>query len=132
MVNKLGLICLYQGDDWAGRVTVNHCDGPHVDLDNYRVNAQSREGPADQSHCIVACFTTAILLPNQISLSLTHWQTECLRNRNYRWDLEIVSPDGVTTTVVAGQVKVTHEVTRERQRWTDDNIEAFKEAEVLA
>jgi len=131
MVNRLGLICLYQGDDWAGLVTVKNCDGTQLDLDGYQVNAQIREGPADQSHCIVACFTTAILLPDQISISLTHWQTECLRNRNYRWDLQIVSPEGVITTVVPGRVNVTHEVTRERQRWSYQDQDAFKGAEAL-
>jgi hypothetical protein len=30
----------------------------------------------------------------------------------YRWDLQLVSPDGVVTTVLAGNANVTQEVTR--------------------
>lgn len=126
MVHKLGLICIYQGDDWAGLLTVNNCDGTPADLANYNVNAQIREGTADQQWRIAACFLPAIILPNQISLSLTHRQTECLRNINYRWDCQIVSPDGVITTVVAGRVNVTHEITRERRRWRPNEIQAFE------
>lgn len=125
MVYKTGLICLYQGDDWAGLVTVNGCDGAPFDLTGYNVQAQIRQGPADQSWRICACFLPAIILPNQISISLTHRQTACLRNLNYRWDLEIVSPEGIITTVVAGQVNVTPQVTAEPRRWRRDEADAF-------
>src|SRR5215471_1721813 len=102
MVNKAGLICIYQGDDWAGLVTVTNCDGTPLDLTGYVVNAQIRTGPANQQWRVAACFTTAVVLPNQISISLTHRQTACLRNLQYVWDLEIVSPDGIVTTIVNG------------------------------
>lgn len=128
MVYKSGQICLYQGDDWAGLVTVNNCDGTVPDLTGYNVNAQIREGPADQSWRISACFTTAIILPNQISLSLTHRQTSCLRNLDYVWDAQIVSPEGMITTVVSGAVSVTPEVTREPRRWRRDEIDAWMAA----
>lgn len=128
MVHKLGLICIYQGDDWAGLVTVKNCDGTAMDLTGYNVQAQIREGVADQQWRIAACFLPAIILPNQISLSLTHRQTECLRNRNYQWDLQIVSPDGVITTIVAGPVSVTPEITRQPRRWRPDEIAAFEAA----
>lgn len=128
MVQKAGLICLYQGDDWAGLITVNNCDGTPADLTGYTVNAQIRQGPADQQWRIAACFTPAIILPNQISISLTHQQTTCLRNRLYYWDLQIASPDGVITTIVAGQVNVTPDVTRERRCWRPNEIAAFQQA----
>lgn len=127
MVQKLGLICVNQGDDWAGQVTVNNCDGTPMDLTGYTVHAQMRSGPADQTWRIAACFTTAILLPNVITISLTHRQTTCLRNPQYVWSMEIVSPDGIVTTVVAGQVNVTPQVTREPRRWMRNEIDAFIE-----
>lgn len=127
MIYKTGLICLYQGDDWAGLVTINSCDGAPFDLTGYNVHAQIRQGTANQSR-ISACFLPAIILPNQISISLTHRQTACLRNLNYRWDLEIVSPDGIITTVVAGQVTVTPQVTAEPRSWRADEVNAFIEA----
>lgn len=126
MVQKLGQICIYQGDDWAGLITVNNCDGTPMDLTGYNVQAQIREGPASQQWRIAACFLPAIILPNQISISLTHRQTVCLRNLNYYWDLQIASPDGVITTIVAGQVNVTPDITRERRVWRPAEIEAFE------
>jgi hypothetical protein len=125
MVYKAGLICLYQGDDWAGLVTVNNCDGSPFDLTGYNVQAQIRQGPADQSWRISACFLPAIVLPNQISISLTHRQTAVLRDLNYCWDMQIVSPDGIITTIVSGQVSVTPQVTAEPRYWRRDEIDAF-------
>jgi len=128
MVNRLGAICLYQGDDWAGLVSVFNCDGTPTDLTGYNVHAQIRTGPSNQQRRIAACFTTAIILPNQISISLTHRQTTCLRQLNYVWDLEIVSSDGVITTIVAGPVSVTPQVTREPRLWREDEIAAWRAA----
>lgn len=128
MVSRTGLICIYQGDDIAVLINVTNCDGSTPDLTGYTVNAQIRQGSADQSRRIAACFTPAIVLPNQVTLSLTHYQTTCLRNRNYRWDMEVISPDGVITTVVAGQVQVTPEVTRQPRVWTTAEINAFQTA----
>ena len=128
MVYKSALICLYQGDDWAGLLTVMNCDGSTPDFTGYTVNAQIREGPADQQWRIAACFLPAIILPNQFSLSLTHRQTFCLRDLNYCWDCEIVSPTGMVTTVVSGQVNVTQDVTRQPRLWTPDEVNAFMAA----
>ncbi|PWT79186.1 MAG: hypothetical protein C5B60_00105 [Chloroflexi bacterium] len=105
-------LTLYQGDDWAAMVCVNNSDGTAADLNGYSVQAHIREGVADQSWDRAAELTCAIVLPNQISISLTNRQTTQLTQPSYRWDLQIVSPDGITTTIMAGQVRVLLEVTR--------------------
>ena len=128
MVYKSGQLCIYQGDDWAALVTIMNCDGSTPDLTGYNVNAQIREGPAMQQRRIAACFLPAIILPNQVSISLTHRQTFRLRNQSYCWDLELISPDGMITTVVSGPVCVTQDVTREPRYWRQDEIDAFNAA----
>jgi hypothetical protein len=125
---------LYQGDDWAALITVNNCDGTPFDLTDYAINAQIREGPADQTWRINATFTCAVVtplpgaIPNQISISLTNQQTTALRNLNYVWDLQIVSPAGIVTTIVSGPVQVTPTVTRIQQPWTPAAVRAFEAA----
>lgn len=114
-------IDVYQGDDWAGDVTVLDCfDGKPADLTGYRAAAQIRRGPADQTgEHVMAEMTCAVVpvpdgeIPHHISLSLSHRETRHLRQSRYRWDLQIVAPTGEITTLLAGDVRVTPEVTRE-------------------
>lgn len=105
-------LVLYQGDDWAAMICVSNADGTDADLTGYTAQAQIRQGIADQAWHVAARLLCAIVLPNQISISLTHLQTTRLRQRAYRWDLQLVSPGGIVTTILAGEVKVTFEVTR--------------------
>lgn len=105
-------LALYQGDDWAAMATVVNSDRTPADLTGYTAQAQIREGIADQTWLIEASLLCAIVLPNQISLSLTSRQTTRLRQPTYRWDLQLTSPDGIITTILAGQVNVIFQVTR--------------------
>jgi hypothetical protein len=107
-------LAIYQGDDWAALVTVYQADGvTAANLAGYSAQAQIRSGPADQQTVVAAEILCTIVLPNQISLSLTHQQTAQLGEQWYQWDLQLVSAAGVISTILAGQVDLSYETTRE-------------------
>ncbi|HXA25579.1 MAG TPA: hypothetical protein VNW90_25150 [Acetobacteraceae bacterium] len=105
-------ITVFQGDNWAAMVTVSNPDRTPADLTGYTAKAQMREGIADQSWFVAAEFTCAVVLPNLISLSLTSDQTTLLRQSAYLWDLQVVSPAGIVSTLLGGAVQILFEVTR--------------------
>ena len=105
-------LTIYQGDDMAWTVFVSLEDGvTPADITGYTALAQIRRSVADSDPVVVATMTSAVVSPN-VSLSLTHDQTELLCGR-YVWDLQLTSPEDIVTTILQGNVKVTAEVTRE-------------------
>jgi hypothetical protein len=113
MALKVVDLALYQGDDYGAWVNVFHPDQTVADLTGYTAQAQIRTAVADQQPAVTAEFTTAVVLPNQVSISLTHAQTVQFTGQNYRWDMQLTSAAGEIVTILAGKVMVTQEVTRE-------------------
>lgn len=103
-------LSIYQGDDYAAMVTVRAQDGTPADITGYTALAQIRRGVADANPVVVVALTTAVSSPYVI-LSLVNAQTETLQGQ-YLWDLQLTSPTGTISTVLAGRVNVTQEVTR--------------------
>jgi hypothetical protein len=102
---------IYQGDDFAAMVTVLATDGTAADLTGYTPKAQIRRDVADRQPAVAMELTAVLELPNFISLSLTHDQTAMLMG-SYVWDLQITDGSGAITTILAGSMSVTQEVTR--------------------
>jgi len=105
-------LAIYQGDDWSAQVTVTYQDQTAADLTGYTAQAQIRTATADQQPVVSAEITTSIA-GNIVTLSLTHDQTQQLTGAVYYWDLQLTSAAGDITTILAGKVKVTYEITRE-------------------
>jgi hypothetical protein len=106
-------LSIYEGDDWAGTVTVNQSDGTPANLTGYTAQSQIRTGPADQQPTVAAEIQATVQLPNQVLLYLSHAQTTSLSGPIFYWDCQITSSTGQITTILAGKVKVTQEITRE-------------------
>lgn len=102
---------IYQGDDYAAEVTVLNEDGTPADLTGYTAQSQIRVNTADASPSGVAQFATAIA-GNVITISLMHTVTKDLTKSSYVWDLQVINGVGWITTLLAGQVQMTKEVTR--------------------
>ena len=102
-------LSIYQGDSYAATVTVRTVTGAEADITGYAATAQIRLACADVSP-VVAEIACVVDSPN-VNLSLTPEQTVELAG-NYQWDLQIISPAGIVTTILAGRVRVTAEVTR--------------------
>lgn len=102
---------IYQGDDYAAQVTVYNPDKTIADLTGATAKAQIRPAIADKSAQVSAEFTTAVQAPNVIFLTLANYQTRTL-NGKYVWDLQVTLSTGVVTTILAGAVIATAEVTR--------------------
>lgn len=104
-------LAIYQGDDYAANVTVKKADGTPADLTGYSAQAQIRPSLADQAATPAAQFITSIN-GNVISLVLGHEQTKALTRSAYFWDVQIISPNAWITTLLAGKVAITMEVTK--------------------
>jgi hypothetical protein len=109
MISKLQLT-IYQGDDYTATVTVLNADGTPADLDGYTPTAQIRRNVADKDPIVVADVELTVT-GNVIALALSRDVTETLSGR-YVWDLQLTAADGTVTTIGAGGVQVTQEVTR--------------------
>lgn len=105
-----GDLLIYQGDDYLATVTVANQDGSPVDLTGFTAQAQIREDVADNAPEVVVEIA-ATVGTSTVELSIPNAETKLL-NGAYRWDLQLTSADGFITTVLAGKVTVTAEVTR--------------------
>jgi hypothetical protein len=104
---------LYQGDDWAATVWVYMPDNTPADLTGYTGQAQIRTAPADQDPNVAAEMVVTVVPPNQVSVYLPHSESVLASGFNYVWDLQLTSAAGEITTILAGEVTVDLEVTRE-------------------
>jgi hypothetical protein len=105
---------IYEGDDYLAQVKVSNGLPPDQVLTGYTAKAQIRAGPADTNTTILAEFVTSIASP-YITLSLDHTQTAALGGQLYdlaRWDLQLTDSSGTITTILAGDVHITPDITR--------------------
>jgi hypothetical protein len=103
-------LTIYQGDDYAANITVMQADRmTPADLTGYTAQSQIRSSP--QSSIAAAQFATSIAA-NIISIVLSHDATRALTSTSYVWDLQIIDASGWITTLLAGPVQITKEVTK--------------------
>ena len=102
---------IYQGDDYAADITVTESDGlTPADLTGYTAQAHIRQNltatgdPIAEFACMIA--------GNVITIILEHDLSKLLVTSPLVWDLQIIDASGWITTLVAGQVLVTKEVTK--------------------
>lgn len=111
MPAQKGDLVIYQGDDYAATVLVSH-DGiaPDQVLLNYTAKAQIRNGYADDFPTVIVEIQTFVQTP-YVNLSIPKNLTLNLMG-DYLWDLQIIDPTGVVTTILYGNATVVQEVTR--------------------
>jgi hypothetical protein len=111
MAAQKGDLLIYQGDDYAAQVYVSH-DGitPDQVLLNYTAKAQIRNGYADDFPNVIVEMQAFVATP-YINLSIPKAQTLNLMG-DYLWDLQVIDPNGMVTTILAGSATVLQEVTR--------------------
>jgi hypothetical protein len=100
---------IYRGDDHAWRFTLWQ-DAEKtlpVDLTGQSVKAEIRDRPAGD---VVQVLEVAVTLPNTIDVVLRHQQTSQLIASG-RWDMQLTDGSGWVSTVLAGNVKVTGDIT---------------------
>jgi hypothetical protein len=106
-------ITIRQGDDWSAAVHVYRADRvTDADLTGYVARAQIREAVADVADDVIVEMVCTVQSP-LINLSIPRSATVNLIAPNYVWDLEVLSPSDVQTTILWGSVSVALEVTRE-------------------
>jgi hypothetical protein len=111
MVTKANL-AIYQGDDYLAVVTVSNGTSTPPDLTGYTAQAQIRSGPADSNATVLVEISTQVNPANStVNLTIPSAITATLSGQ-YAWDLELIAPDGIINTILAGSASVTPEVTR--------------------
>jgi hypothetical protein len=100
---------IYQGDDYIATVTVNGGTPPEV-IAGYTAKAQIREDTADACPTVTAEIVAEVVSP-VVNLSIPHDVTAALCGE-YVWDLQLIDPGGVVSTILAGNVIVTSDITR--------------------
>jgi hypothetical protein len=104
-------LSIYEGDDFMALVTVLNTDSTPADLTGYTVQAQVRTGPADSNPTVSAEFQCTFS-GNVITVVLPHTATIALTAATYVWDLQLTDTSGWVSTLLAGAVRVTKDVTR--------------------
>jgi hypothetical protein len=102
-------LAIYRGDSHAWRFTLWEDADKTVpaSLNGISVKAEIRDRPAGT---VIQALTIVVTQPNIIDASLTAVQTAQLPASG-RWDLQLTSASGWVSTVLAGAVKVTGDIT---------------------
>jgi hypothetical protein len=102
---------LYGGDDFALTLTLTNPDGSPIDVSTAAVTAQIRQRPGADIAASFACSGAG----NVVTLWLGQNDTQDLGG-NFVWDCQVAWPGGPKSTLVAGEVVITPDVTRPAQR----------------
>jgi hypothetical protein len=110
-VNELPIpvnLNLYTGDDFSMMLTLTNPDNTPTDLTGASFLAEIRQSAPSKT--VAATFAVATAA-NVITLSLTNEQTQSLVGK-FVWDCQITSSTGIITTLAAGKVTFTQDVSR--------------------
>jgi len=101
---------LYRGDTyrWKFQLWADPERTQPADLTDVEARAQIRERPGGQTVVDLQC---TITLPNIIDMLLDHAGSVRLPERTGAWDLQLTYAAGDVSTVLAGPVTVTQDVT---------------------
>jgi hypothetical protein len=102
-------LTIYRGDTHAWRFTLwqDVAKTEPVDLNGINVKAEIRDRPAG---AVIQAIALAVTEPNIIDAKLTAAETSALLVSGV-WDLQLTDASGWVSTVIAGSVKVTGDVT---------------------
>jgi hypothetical protein len=104
-------LAIYQGDDYVADILVTDDDGTTpADLTGCAARSQIREDFSPASP-LIAEFE-CVIEASTITIALSHDITSMLTCPKYVWDIQVTDGNGWVTTLLAGQVAVTKEVTK--------------------
>ena len=112
MTVKTAHLDLYQGDDAAWTAVVRDASGVLLDLAAITPRAQIRRKVADADPVIVYEIPITVVSAGTMLLNIPHDVSRTL-NGAYVWDLQLTDAAGSITTILAGKVNITLEVTRD-------------------
>ena len=103
-------LVVYQGDtaSWQFMLWQDAGKSDPVDLTGASVASQVRNRPGGM---LIATLDCAVTLPNTVLVTLAAADSAALPTAPAAWDMQVTWPSGDVTTVVAGPVNVTADVT---------------------
>jgi len=103
-------IVIDQGADFSALIDVADVDGNTYSLNGHTASSQMRKSYYSTTFF---SFTTSVnAIAGQVSLNMDNATTAAIEPGRYVYDVEITSPENVTTRVVEGIVTVTPGITR--------------------
>jgi hypothetical protein len=102
-------LTLYRGDDFFLDLEVTDPGGAAADLTGATAEAQIRASAADVA--VLASFD-ATVTGNVVSLHLPSVEAANLTTKTAAWDCQLTDSDGIVSTLAAGPVTITADVTR--------------------
>ena len=96
---------LFPGDDWPGVIDVKNPDGSRGDITGWTAQAYLRQGIITSGMPIEGAISAEIVPPDVVQVLVNHDITNALRGM-YCWDLKLIDPNGLITTIMFGTVNV--------------------------
>jgi|SRR5579864_9847642 len=103
-------LVIYRGDTHAWRFLLWQDAAKTIpaDLNGIAAKGEIRDRPAGT---VIQALTVVITQPNIIDASLTAAETGQIPMASGRWDLQLTDQNGVVSTILAGAVNVTGDIT---------------------
>lgn len=104
-----------QGDTFSVVVTYQNPDGTDINLTEYTARMDVRNEPSGKILCASATSSNGISIDSengQLTITFTPAQTRKFTTPNAAYQLKIISPGGVHTTILSGYFSVTPAVIR--------------------
>src|SRR5262245_51558254 len=102
-------LSIYRGDSYKRRCTLSVEEAKTIpaDVTGCTVKAEVRSGPGT---AVITTLATSVTMPNQINVTLSAAVSATLPAAA-KWDLQLTYATSDVTTVVAGAVSVTSDIT---------------------
>lgn len=104
-----------QGDTFYISVTYQNPDGTNINLTEYSARMDVRDRPSGKILCASATSSSGIVIdPDEgnLSITFTPQQTRKFTTPSAAYQLKLISPAGVNTTILSGYFSVTPAVIR--------------------
>ena len=104
-----------QGDTFSIIVTYQNPDGTDINLTQYTARMDVRNEPSGKILCASATTSNGISidpLNGELTITFTPSQTRKFTTPNAAYQLKLISPSGVNTTILSGYFSVTPAVIR--------------------
>jgi len=103
-------ICYYNGDSFKVSIGMDDCDGNFIDLTDADISIHIKK-TINSPVLVELSIGDGISISGENNNIIEINKVIDLPQGTYRWDLQIIFPDGTVRTVFAGQFKVQTDIT---------------------
>ncbi|HDX1106382.1 hypothetical protein NMW79_04990 [Pasteurella multocida] len=102
-----------RGDDQSETLVFTNTDGSLLDLTDYRIDLHIKPKDSDSKPIKLSTTNGTIKVNiNKVTFVVGNALTDGVDWERANWDLQTISRDGVVKTLVGGEIKLIHDITR--------------------